>query len=121
MSKTRCANTVPTRVAHAPFRPGIFRVSTATRASSPIRPGRTAFANRPTENAEKTSNSRGYGGPIAEWMTLAQAKEPSGHPSDPADRQPQAAVPFGRRLVRRLHPAIIVGDPVAFRSPHDRE
>ena len=31
MSKTRCAKTVPTRVAQAPLRPGIFRVSTATR------------------------------------------------------------------------------------------
>ena len=37
------------------------RFSTATRASSPIRPGRTAFANRPTENAEKTSMKLGWG------------------------------------------------------------
>ena len=69
MSKTRCANTVPTSVGHAPLRPGIFRVRTATRASSPIRPGSTAFANRPTEKAEKTSGTRGRGGSIAEWIT----------------------------------------------------
>ena len=74
MSKTRCANTVPTSVAHAPLRLGSFRVSTATRASSPIRPGRTAFANRPTEKAEKTSGRRGWGGSMAEWMTVLQAR-----------------------------------------------
>jgi len=74
MSKTRCANTVPTSVAHVPFRRGSFRVSTATRASSPMRPGRTAFANRPTENAEKTSGTLGCGGSIAEWMTVVQAR-----------------------------------------------
>ena len=73
MSKTRCANTVPTSVAHAPLRSGIFRVSTATRASSPTRPGSRAFANRPTEKAEKTSGTRGCGGSIAEWMTVVQA------------------------------------------------
>ena len=73
MSKTRCANTVPTSVAHAPLRPGIFRVSTPTRASSPTRPGSSAFANRPTEKAEKTSGTRGRGGSIAEWMTVVQA------------------------------------------------
>ena len=33
---------------------GIRRASTATRASSPTRPGSTTFANRPTQNAEKT-------------------------------------------------------------------
>ena len=32
-----------------------FRVSTATRARSPIGPGRTAFANSPRENAENTN------------------------------------------------------------------
>ena len=32
--------------------------STATRASSPTRPGSTAFANRPTEKAEKTMPER---------------------------------------------------------------
>ena len=73
MSKTRCANTVPTSVAHAPFRSGIFRVRTATRASSPIRPGSTAFANRPTEKAEKTSIAFGRGGSIAEWITVVHA------------------------------------------------
>ena len=36
---------------------GTWRRSTATRASSPIRLGRTAFASRPTENAEKTCRS----------------------------------------------------------------
>ena len=72
-SKTRCAKTVPTSVAHAPFRPGSLRVRTATRASSPMRPGSTAFANSPTENAEKTSIARGRGGSIAEWITVVQA------------------------------------------------
>ena len=73
MSKTRCANTVPTSVAHAPLRPGIFRSRTATRASSPTLPGSSAFANSPTENAEKTSVTRGRGGSIAEWITVVQA------------------------------------------------
>src|SRR5256885_351205 len=73
MSKTRCANTVPMSVAHVPFRLGSFRVSTATRASSPILPGRTAFANRPTENAEKTRGTPGCGSSMAEWMTVVQA------------------------------------------------
>ncbi len=54
-SNMRCANTEPIRVAVAPRRPGSRRRSTATRASSPTRPGRTAFANSPTENAENTS------------------------------------------------------------------
>src|SRR5229473_1540601 len=72
-SKTRCANTVPTSVAQRPFRFGSFRASTATRASSPIRPGRTAFANSPTEKAENTSRLLGYGGGIAWRMTVRQA------------------------------------------------
>src|SRR3954453_8487180 len=69
MSKTRWADTVPKRVDHAPLRPGIFRCSTATRASSPTLPGSRAFANRPTEKAEKTSGTRGRGGSMAEGMT----------------------------------------------------
>ena len=73
MSKTRCAKTVPTSVAQAPLRPGILRVRTATRASSPIRPGSTAFAKRPTEKAEKTSGAFGCGGGIALWITVVQA------------------------------------------------
>ena len=53
-SNARCANTVPTSVAQAPRSRGMCRVSTATRASSPTRPGIVAFASSPTENAEKT-------------------------------------------------------------------
>ena len=45
--------------------------STATRASSPIRPGRTAFASRPTENAEKTVRKRGCGGSSA-WSIVSR-------------------------------------------------
>ncbi len=73
MSKTRCASTVPTSVAHSPFRRGSLRMRTATRASSPMRPGRTAFANSPTENAEKTVSGFGCGGGIAERITVVQA------------------------------------------------
>src|SRR5438270_12124099 len=73
MSKTRCARTVPTNVAHSPCRRGTLRVSTATRASSPIRPGRTAFAKRPTENAEKTVVGFGCGAGMAELMTVVHA------------------------------------------------
>src|SRR6266571_5230089 len=47
--------------------------STATRASSPIRPGSTAFANSPTEKAEKTSGKLGLGSGIAWLMTVRQA------------------------------------------------
>jgi putative MATE family efflux protein len=50
-----------------------------------------------------------------------EEEEHSNNPGDPANRQPQAAIRLRRRLVRRLHPAIIVGDPVRLRSPHDRE
>ena len=56
-ARTRCRRASPT----APRRRGSLRVSTATRASSPIRPGSTAFAKRPTENAEKTSRLPGCG------------------------------------------------------------
>ena len=72
-SKTRWANTVPTSVGHAPFRSGILRVSTATRASSPILPGSTAFAKSPTENAENTSGAAGCGGRNAERITIVHA------------------------------------------------
>ena len=64
---------MPTSVGQAPRRSGSFRVSTPTRASSPIRPGSTAFANRPTEKAEKTSGKRGAGGSIACRITVDQA------------------------------------------------
>src|SRR5438034_768479 len=50
------------------------RLRTATRASSPIRPGRTALANSPTENAEKTSGKPGWGGGIACTTTFAQGR-----------------------------------------------
>ena len=76
MSKTRCAKTVPTSVAHASLRRSWWRVSTATRASSPIRPGSTAFAKRPTPKAEKTSRKDGVGGGIASLITRSQARCP---------------------------------------------
>ena len=51
----------------------ILRLRTATRASSPMRPGRTAFANRPTPNAEKTARNGGSAAGIACSITLFQA------------------------------------------------
>ena len=72
-SNARCANTVPTSVAHAPRSLGMWRVSTATRASSPTRPGIVAFASSPIENAEKTCMNRGCGGGTASSITVAQA------------------------------------------------
>ncbi len=56
-----------------PFRPGIRRASTATRPISPTRPGRTAFAKSPTQNAEKTSLNPGRGAGTASRMTVFQA------------------------------------------------
>src|SRR6266511_4103272 len=72
-SKTRWAKTVPRSVGHVPSRSGSFRLRTATRASSPIRPGRTAFANSPIEKAENTSENRGCGSGIAWVITVRQA------------------------------------------------
>ncbi len=71
----RWANTVPISVAHTPLRPGSRRASTAARPISPTRPGSTAFANSPTENAEKTSLNPGRGGAIACRITVFQASE----------------------------------------------
>ena len=50
-ARRRFRRASPTR----PSAPASSASSTATRASSPMRPGSTAFANSPTENAEKTS------------------------------------------------------------------
>jgi hypothetical protein len=72
-SNIRWANTDPTSVAVAPRRPGMRRRRTATRASSPTRPGSTAFAKSPTENAEKTSGNGGRGGAIDCLITVSQA------------------------------------------------
>ena len=69
----RCAKTVPTSVAQTPLRRGSLRTSTATRASSPIRPGSTAFAISPTENAEKIERKRGHGFGIAASITCVHA------------------------------------------------
>ena len=70
----RWAKTVPTSVAQRPRRRLLSRrLSTATRASSPTRPGSTAFASIPTQKAEKTSGKLGNGGGIAERMTASQA------------------------------------------------
>ena len=44
------------------------------REPSPIRPGSTAFASRPTQKAENTSGKRGRGGGIAWLITICQAK-----------------------------------------------
>ena len=71
----RWAKTVPISVAQMPLRRGRRRTRTATRPSSPTRPGRTAFANRPTQNAEKTSRKPGRGAAIACRITVFQATE----------------------------------------------
>ena len=76
-SKSRCAKTVPTSVPLEPLPRGRCRRSTATRASSPIRPGRTAFPSIPTENAEKTWVKRGSGGSSAWSIVSFQARERS--------------------------------------------
>ena len=73
-SKSRWAKTVP--IERGPGARSARRHlagQDATRASSPIRPGSTAFANRPTEKAEKTSWKRGCGGGIAWSITIFQA------------------------------------------------
>src|SRR5919109_533709 len=74
-SNIRCAKTVPTIVAHVPGRRRRCRVTTATRASSPTRPGSAAFPSRPTQKAEKTTRQRGHGGGTACVMTMRQADE----------------------------------------------
>src|SRR5581483_11630293 len=74
-SNARCAKTEPISVGQTPLRPGSRRVSTPTRATSPTRPGSTTFANRPTQNAAKTSRNRGCGGGIAWWMVVFQQSE----------------------------------------------
>ena len=71
MSKTRWATTEPTSVAQMPRRPGSRRVKTATRASSPMRPGNTAFAKRPTPNADRTPLSTSI------WRTRRPRDAPS--------------------------------------------
>src|SRR5437899_12801623 len=73
MSNTRCARTVPTSVAQRPFLRGNLRTGAATRVSSPVRPGNTAFAKSPTEKAEKTVIGFGCGGGIAWRMTVDHA------------------------------------------------
>ncbi len=50
------------------------RVTIATRASSPTRPGSAAFPRRPTQYAEKTVLRAGQGGGIECLMTTSQAK-----------------------------------------------
>ena len=45
-----------------PPRPGSRRASTATRASSPTRPGSTTFANRPDRERREHERNRGCGG-----------------------------------------------------------
>ena len=72
-SNIRCAKTEPISVAVVPLRPGMRRRSTATRASSPTRPGSTAFAKRPTENAEKTSGNAGCGRSIDCLIAVSHA------------------------------------------------
>ena len=74
-SNSRWAKTVPTSVPLEPRPRGTWRRSTATRASSPIRPGSTAFPSSPTENAEKTWSKRGCGGSSAWLIVSCQAIE----------------------------------------------
>ena len=50
-------------------------MSTATRASSPIRPGSTAFPNSPTQKAENVSEAGGCGGGIDCLITVRHANE----------------------------------------------
>jgi len=72
----RCAKTEPSSVAVVPLPcVGKWRRSTATRATSPTRPGSTAFANSPTENAEKTSGKRGCGLAIDCLIAVFQESE----------------------------------------------
>ena len=56
---------------------GRRRRSTATRASSPIRPGSIAFASSPIEKAEKTQLKRGCGGSSAWSIVSRHASERS--------------------------------------------
>ena len=72
-SNTRCAKTVPSSVGVAPSAPGIFRVSTPTRANSPIRPGSTAFASSPMPKAENVRENLGVSFGSASRMTVCQA------------------------------------------------
>src|SRR5438477_35064 len=95
-------------VAHA-LLPGSLRFSTATRASSPIRPGSTAFANRPTENPEKTSRKPGTGGGMAWWITVRHASE---LPGRRAERLPP------RLVVQQLDPRARERRRVARRDEH---
>ncbi len=48
---------------------------TATRASSPARPGTATFPSSPTQKAEKTTHQRGHGGGTACLMTTRQADD----------------------------------------------
>ena len=123
-SNARCANTVPTSVAHAPRSPGMWRVSTATRASSPTRPGMVAFASSPTENAEKTWMNRGCGGGTASSITVAQANARATHRDEvEADRGGQP-LPLDRpeRVpdLAPVRPAEVDGGRSANERGHDR-
>ena len=67
---------MPTSVGQRPRRRlSSRRLRTATRASSPTRPGSTALASSPTQKAANTSGKLGNGGGIAEWITASQANE----------------------------------------------
>ena len=74
-SNMRWAKTDPTSVAvvPVPLLTESRRLSVTTRASSPTRPGRTAFAKRPTENAEKTVGKDGCGGAIDCLIAVSHA------------------------------------------------
>ena len=73
-SKTRWAKTVPSSVAVAPSWPGMRRVSTATRANSPSRPGRTAFASSPIAKPENVRWNGGWLPGRASSMTTCHAR-----------------------------------------------
>ena len=68
-ARRRC----PTSAAHVPRPCGRRRRSTATRASSPIRPGSTAFPSSPTEKAENVRLNGGSGGSSACTIVSCQA------------------------------------------------
>src|SRR5439155_1358005 len=100
-SKSRWANTVPISEAHAPCRPGSFRVRTPTRASYPIRPGRPPgdaliAGSRPAADAAPGVRPGPAAGARAQlqpsWLVREQAR----------DRQRQRSWIVGRYQHARL-------------------
>jgi hypothetical protein len=67
-SKRRWAKTDPSKRPVYPFPRSMSLLSTATRASSPMRPGRIALASSPIENAEKTRRKAGCCPAGSAWL-----------------------------------------------------